>query len=289
MIFTCILILSVSCSSDKKTDSIKQQSDTIETDRTKKSASSDFFSNRPEMELIVSSSRTNYTFDFDEAIELTVELYSPIYSTYQTYKKTIGSKEPAVDFGGLVIGSDDNPWSDNLTLLVVSNNVEKAVPFVFTTTQGQNQLKLGEGDIGLLHLLIAPGHFSQADSLILRLKYVESDRNIDLAGETMVLLQSGIAGEQQKNLSTIHFLIASGKNNDALTLAQEAVKAQPESYNARVLLGKTYEKTGELSEALTAYEKGLSLFKDEGIGHVPEAPKGLWLKIKELRAKLEEQ
>jgi len=288
-LFTSLLVLSVSCSSDKKSDSTKQQSETIESDKTKESATDDFFSRRPKIELIVSSSRTNNTFDLEEAIELTVELYSPIYNTFQTYKNTIGSEVPEVDLSEIVIGSDDNPWNGNLTLFAVSDNVETAVPFVTAATQKQNQMKLGEGDIGLLHLLILPGHFSKADSVTLRVKYNESDRNIDLAGETKVIVRSGIADELQKDLSMIHYLLATGEKNEALTLAQALVQAEPESYNARVVLGKVYEETGELSMALSAYEKGLSLFKDDGDDHIPEAPKGIWIKIRDLRAKLEEQ
>lgn len=287
-LFACALLTFVSCSSDDKTGSAQKQTDTGERDKAGESASDDFFTGKPELALIFSSSRANSTFDLQEAVELKVELYSPRYSVYQTYKKTIGAGKSVPDLSGLILGSEDSAWSDNLALFEVSDDEETPVPFVFATAPQLNQLKLGAGDIGLLHLLISPGYFAQAGSYTFRLTYVENGSQVDLAGETSVILRDDGADELQKNLSMIRYLTASGKTQEALTLAFETVQAQPESYNARVALGRAHEESGELSEALSTYEKSLSLFRDEGIDHVPEAPRALWLKIRELRAKLKE-
>lgn len=286
-LLTCAILTFVSCSSDDKTDSARKQAETDERGKAGKSASDEFFTGKPELALILSSPRANSIFDLQEAVELTVELYSPKYSVYQTYNKTIGAGKSAPDLSELILGSEDSPWSDNLALYDVSDGDQTPVPFVFAIARQQNQLKLGEGDMGLLHLLISPGHFAKTGSYTIRLTYVESDIQVNLAGETLVMLRDDSADELQKNLSMIRYLAASGKRQEALTLALEAVQVQPESYEARVALGRAHEERGDLREALSTYEMSLSLFSDEGIDHVPEAPKGLWLKIRELRKKLE--
>lgn len=274
----------ISCSSNDETG--EQESKTESTARPGATTKSDFFADKPDLAMTITPGRMDATYDFQETVDLSLEMYSPRFLTYETYQKTLAEGIERPDLTGVFLGSETNPWSANLSLFSVANNLETPVPFALAADAETSRLNVGSGEIGALRLLIKPGHFSDPGSVILRIKYQENDRGLELTAETSLIVVAGQADEASREVSTINYLIAEGKTKEALDMALEAVQKRPESYQDRVLLGKAQEASGHLEEALKTYRYGMALFKDEGEGHVPEAPKGLWWKIEELETKL---
>lgn len=294
--FACLIFLIASCNSGNKGGEDIRKPDnrneaatngTQKREATKSSGTfEEFLQKKSEIELQIYSSRANEAFNLKEAIELRIELYNPRYITFQTYKNTLGAGQPKPEFDNIIVGSEEHPWQENLSLFYISDNKEIPVSYAIKHPSDQNILNIGQGDIGSVGIILQPGIFSSEGRLPLRLKYVEPEKDIDLTAETSIMLKKDQVDEQQIKISSIYYLIATGKEQDALALALETVQSWPESYHANVLLGEIYEENGQLEEALTAYRKGIVLFKNDQEDRIIEFPKGLWDKINELEEKL---
>ena len=294
---TCLILFLASCNIGKKEsrETLKHDDESEGgTKRTEKHAATkssgtfeEFLLKKSEVELQIYSSKTNEAYNLNEAVELRIEIYNPRHITFQTYKNTLGAGQPKPEFDNIIVGSEEHPWQENLSFFYISDNKEIPVSYAIKYPSARSELNIGQGDIGSVGIILQPGIFPSEGRLTLRLKYVELERDIDLWAETSIMLEKDHADEQQIKLSSIYYLIAIDKMEEALELSLESVQSWPESYHANVLLGEIYEENGQLEEALMAYRKGIVLFKNDQEDRIIEFPKGLWDKIHELETKLE--
>lgn len=294
LIFATFLIHLMACESRKKTtDSISENESQQETLASAKSglpnmsgSFKEFVNKKSDFDLNIYPSRANGLYDPKEMIDLSVEIYNPKQLAFYNYKNNLGPDTADFKFKDVFIGTDQQSWTDHLTLFVMDGTNEEKALFSTNLAGGTQKLNIGQGEIGFCSLLIQPGYFSKSGSLKFNLIYQDPVADKKLFAETSITLQDNLADIRQRTCSEVEYLLATNKTQQALELAIQTVKKWPESYNARVLLGSVYEKNNQPDEALRAYRYSLGLFKSEEPGQLTEAPIGLYQKIKDLEAKL---
>lgn len=210
----------------------------------------------------------------------------PLQSVNIIIKATDRGAQTDFEFKDVFIGTDQQPWTDYLTLFVMDGAESDNVLFSANPVSGEQKLNIGKGEIGVCKLLIRPGYFSKSGNMQFKLIYQDPVADKNLFAETSITLQDNLADIRQQTCSEGEYLLATNKTQQALELAIQTVKKWPESYNERVLLGSVYEKNDQPDEALRAYRYSLGLFKSEEPGQLTESPIGLYQKIKVLEAKL---
>ncbi len=91
---------------------------------------------------------------------------------------------------------------------------------------------------------------------------------------------------EERDLLRVKVLLARKENGSALQLIKKLAEKNPDSYAIRYHLAEAHEKNDNLKEALTHYQKALTLFPEEKPGEPWEPPIGLYIKIRELMEKL---
>ena len=294
LIFIVLYILS--CESRKNSDeSVADNTQNQEIFTSEKTGSAntsgsfkEFVNKKNEIDLILYPARDNGFYDPKEMIDLSVEMYNPRHLAFHNYKNDLGPDSADFTFKNVFIGSEQQSWTEYLTLSVLDGPGNNNDNVLFSTTQAgrMEKLNIGKGDIGVCKLLIQPGYFSKSGILKFNLTFHDPVADKKLNAETTITLQDDWANRRLQNISEIKYLLATKERQKALDLAIKTVNEWPESYNARILLGSVYEENDQVDKALQAYRRSLGLFKSEEQGQLTEAPIGLYEKIKELEEKL---
>ena len=282
---TTILILSIAgCGGSKKENPVEHKSvDASEvkkpaTQETSKKEEKYSFENETLLALELHTMDQEAIYDADSPVIVRVELYSPrtfAVLNHNQYKP----KEAEAELPEAKIDNSAKPYTSP------GGQNGELEPQAYHSPL-EEKLDLGKGEVGSVSIILREKSFPKAGKYSLKAEWKSDHFGLIKSENLSITMVTGHMSAADQELERVKVLLTMKKNKAALDKIKKLAEKNPDSYAIRYHLAEAHEKNDNLKEALTHYQKALTLFPEEEPGEPWEPPIGLYIKIRELMEKL---
>lgn len=226
-------------------------------------------------------------YDANAPIIFRVELFSPRAFAILNHNRYLKEREKPLELPQAKADQSIEQWWQKLKLTFNSPDGKSGeLKFHASFASQKKTLDLGQGEVGSIEIIVGENSFPQAGKFNIKAAWKSGQFGLIHSESLPITLVKGLLSEADRILLHVKDLLLREENRPALQIIKKLAEENPGSYKIGYYLAEALEKNNRLKEALTQYQKALTLFPTEKPGDPWEPPVGLYEKIKNLMKKL---